>query len=62
MTHGSPSFTIKLKTHKVKKLFHKRFISKTLKSTQLVNRVLRPFVDDQYCFIRIVAVGFGAAV
>ena len=36
MTHGSSSFTLRLKTHKFK-LFDKRFNQEVLKSIQLAN-------------------------
>ena len=36
MTYGKSSFTLRLKTHKVK-FFHKRFNQEILNSTQLAN-------------------------
>jgi len=44
MIHGSSSFTLRLKTHKVK-FVHKRFNQEILKSTQLANHRNNPLIS-----------------
>ena len=55
MAHGSPSFTLRLKTHKVK-FFHKRFNQEILKSTQLANHRNNPLIQHDFYFSKIMII------
>ena len=50
-TCNGPSFTLRLKTHKVK-LFHKRFNQEILKSTQLANYRNNPLISTRLLFFQ----------
>jgi len=51
MPYGSSSFTLRLKTHKVK-FFHKRFNQEILKSTQLANHRNNPLIPTWLLFFQ----------